>query len=110
MSITHETTYTCDDDCVPSGCPGHKASLSNNQITGTFAFKFGDVEFVLDTNQFDAMKELIQKEISKDQYDLFLVNNNVFVKGVQEYFNIQNRGYKYVCYMNKEQLKIFNIC
>lgn len=55
-------------------------------------------------------KELIQKEISKEQYDLLLVTNNVFVKGMQKYFNTQNRGYKHIYYMNREQLKSFNIC
>lgn len=79
MAITHETTYTCDDDCVPSGCPGHKASLSNNQITGTFAFKFGDVEFVLDTNQFDAMKELIELHKQQKYHNPFNINQGEFV-------------------------------
>jgi hypothetical protein len=87
------------------------SKTNTNIISNGNEYLIKGCRIVIGRNHYNVYtKELIQKEISKEQYDLFLVNNNVFVKGVQKYFNIQNRGYKYVCYMNKEQLKIFNIC
>jgi len=37
-TIIFEKEYRCSDDCIQSGCPGHKAKLEFNTVSQNYRF------------------------------------------------------------------------
>jgi hypothetical protein len=48
----YELEYTCDDDCVPQGCPGHIAKFKLWHVTDSFEIELHDQTIHLDGTQF----------------------------------------------------------
>jgi hypothetical protein len=61
-----ERKMRCDDDCVPSGCPGHIFKLKVYSTSGTGAFLKDDVPLVyFDCNSAEALFSMF-KQLEKN--------------------------------------------
>lgn len=60
-TIEREVTYRCSDDCVPSGCPGHKGRLTYQSTADSYLFNMSGRELHFERGELDAMIELLKK-------------------------------------------------
>lgn len=58
-SLVHEISYRCSDDCVMSGCPGHKATLMYFSVTDHYHFNIGGATHEFEHGELQALLRLI---------------------------------------------------
>lgn len=60
-TIEREVTYRCSDDCMPSGCPGHKGRLVYQSTADSYMFNMNGMELHFERGELDAMISLLSQ-------------------------------------------------
>lgn len=60
-TIEREMTYRCSDDCVPSGCPGHKGRLVYQSTADAYMFVMNGRELHFERGELDAILDLLKQ-------------------------------------------------
>lgn len=55
-----ELTYTCWNDCLQGGCPGHKATVNFRSGINTYEFDINSKKIYLEPSEMQAIIDLIK--------------------------------------------------
>lgn len=58
--VERELMYRCSDDCLPSGCPGHRGRLLYQSVSDAYEFDMGGRRIPFERGELDAVIELLR--------------------------------------------------